>query len=93
MTGCNVGVAASIFFLGEEIDDGLFISVRDVSVVLVQPASFRSKPVCLFISFLDPAVCWNPLQGSVCLGCEVDQGGFHLVEIVLAGILEFRVGY
>ena len=23
------------------------------------------------------------------MGCEVDQGSFHLVEILLAGILEF----
>ena len=50
------------FFLGEGFDDGLFTGVRGVSVFLVQPASFPSKPVCLFISF-DLSACWNPLQG------------------------------
>ena len=34
-------------------------------------------------------MCWNPLKGYVCLGCEVYQGSFHLVEIFLARILEF----
>ena len=34
-------------------------------------------------------MCWNMLQGLVCLGCEVDQDSFHLFEILLAGILEF----
>ena len=76
------------FFLGEGFDDGLFINVRGVYVLLVSLASFPSKPVYLFIS-LDPAACWNPLQDLVCLGCEVDQGSFHLVEILLAGILVF----
>ena len=56
------GYCCFYFFLGEGFDDGLFISVRGVSVLLVQLATFPSKPVCLFIS-LDPAVCWNPLQG------------------------------
>ena len=49
-------------FLGERFDDGLFISVRGVSVLLFQLASLPGKLVCLFIS-LDPAVCWNPLHG------------------------------
>ena len=48
------------FFLGEGFDDGLFVGVRGVSVLLVQLASFPSKPLCLFI-FLDPTVCWKQL--------------------------------
>ena len=82
------GCCRFLLFLGEGFDDGLFIGVRGVSVLLVQLASFPSKLVYLFIS-LDPAVFWNPLQGYVCLGCEVDQGSFHLVEILLTGVLEF----
>ena len=62
--------------------------VRGVSVLLVQLASFPSKPVCLFVSFC-AAVCWNPLHGNVCPGCEVDQDSFRLVEILLVGTLEF----
>ena len=38
------------------MNDGLFISVKVVFVLLVQLASFPSKPVCFFIS-LDPALC------------------------------------
>ena len=38
------------FFLREGFDDGLFIGVKGVSVLLVQLASFPRKPVCLLIS-------------------------------------------
>ena len=41
------------FFPGEGFDDGLFIGVRGVSVLLVHLASFPGKPVCLFISLLE----------------------------------------
>ena len=67
-------------FHGEGFEDGLFISVRGVSVLLVQLASFSSKPACLYISF-DLAMCWNPLEGQVCQGCEVDQVSVHLPSI------------
>ena len=33
-------------------------------------------------------MCWNPLQGQVYLGFEVEQGSFHLAEILSLGILE-----
>ena len=58
----DFGCCCFYFFLGEGFEDGLFIGVRGVSVLLVQLASFASKIVCLFIS-LDPAVCWNLLLG------------------------------
>ena len=72
-------------FLVGVLDDCLFMTIRGVPVVVICLAFFTSKPVCLFV-YLDPAVCWNPLLGQVCLCSEVDQGSFHVVEI-LAGIL------
>ena len=45
------------FFVGEGFDDGLFIDVRGVSVLLVQLASFHSRPVCLFTFSVLQSTC------------------------------------
>ena len=63
------------FFLGDGFHDGLFICVRSISVLLVQLASFPSKPVCLFIS-KDRAVCWNPQPGLGLSGLWGQPGQF-----------------
>ena len=47
------------FILGEGFNDGLFIGVRGVPVLLVQLASFSSKP-CSFTG------CCNVLESTLC---------------------------
>ena len=62
----SFGCCCFHFFLGEGFDDGLFISIGGISVLLFQLASLPGKPVCLLIS-LDSA--WS-LVNMGCLSLQ-----------------------
>ena len=53
------------------------------------PAGLNPVIACLLVHFLWSCSVLESIAGLGFLSFEIDQGSFHIVEILLAGILEF----